>query len=64
MGEEIRAPKTPYQSADGELDSPRIAAEAKEKLTAVLEMLNRFHLKKDIEKKLRQLFHDLWTHEP
>jgi len=25
---------------------------------------NPFRLKKDIEKRLRRLFNDLWTHEP
>lgn len=50
------APKTPYQRL---LDSPHITAEAKEELTAVHKTLNPFQLKKEIEKNLRQLFHDL-----
>jgi hypothetical protein len=53
-------PKTPYQRL---LDSPHIPRAAKEKLTAVHETLNPFHLKKDIEKKLRQLFNELRSHE-
>ena len=58
------APKTPYQSADGGLDSPHIAERAKQNPTAAHDTLNPFHLKKDVEKRLRQLFRDLWKHEP
>jgi len=54
-------PRTPYQRL---LDSPHIAQQAKQNLTAVHETLNPFHLKKEIEKKLRQLFNDLQKHEP
>lgn len=54
------APKTPYQRL---LDSPHIADEAKESLHTVHARLNPFHLKKDIEKKLRRLFNQLWSHE-
>lgn len=49
-------PTTPYQRL---LDSPHIADEAKEKLRSVHATLNPFHLKKEIEKKLRRFFNDL-----
>lgn len=49
-------PTTPYQRL---LDSPHIADEAKEKLQAVHANLNPFHLKKEIEKKLRRFFNNL-----
>jgi len=54
-------PTTPYHRL---LGSPHVAKQAKEDLTAVHKTLNPFHLKKEIEKKLRQLFHDLQKHEP
>lgn len=54
------APNTPYQRL---LDPPHIADEAKESLRTVHAQLNPFHLKKDIEKKLRRLFNQLWSHE-
>lgn len=55
------APTTPYQRL---LDSPHIAEQAKQNLTAVHETLNPFVLKKDIEKRLRRLFNQLWSREP
>jgi hypothetical protein len=64
MGEEIRRAQDPISARRGGLDSPHITAEAKEKLTAVHQTLNPFRCKKEIEKKLRRLFNDLWTHEP
>lgn len=54
-------PTTPYRRL---LGSPHITADAKQTLKTVHKTLNPFHLKKDIEKKLRQLFHDLQKHEP
>lgn len=50
------APTTPYQRL---LDSPHVADEAKEELRVVHATLNPFHLKKEIEKKLRRFFNDL-----
>ncbi|MBI5637335.1 MAG: hypothetical protein HZA03_05130, partial [Nitrospinae bacterium] len=49
-------PATPYQRLP---DSSHAADEAKEKLRAVHATLNPFHLKKEIEKKLRGFFNDL-----
>jgi hypothetical protein len=54
-------PKTPYQRL---LDSTHVDEQAKEDLKVVHKTLNPFHLKKEIEKKLKQLFNDLWKHEP
>jgi hypothetical protein len=53
-------PKTPYQRL---LESSSIAEEAKDKLSAAHKTLNPFHMKKEIEKKLRRLFNELWKHE-
>lgn len=49
-------PTTPYQRL---LDSAHITDEAKNKLTAIYATLNPFHLKKEVEKKLRRFFNDL-----
>lgn len=53
-------PKTPYQRL---LDCQHIADEAKEKLRGSHATLNPFNLKKEIEKKLRRLFNELWSPE-
>lgn len=55
------APKTPYQRL---LDSPHFSRQAKRTLRADHQPLNPFHLKKDIETKLKRLFNQLRAHEP
>lgn len=54
-------PKTPYQRL---LDSLHVASQAKASLQTDHDTLNPFHLKKDIEKKLRRLFIELGSPEP
>jgi len=54
-------PKTPYQRL---LNSPHGASQAKARLQTDHDTLNPFHLKKDIEKKLRRLFIELRSPEP
>lgn len=53
-------PRTPYQRL---LDCPHITDADKERLRAIHSELNPFHLKKEIEKKLRRLFNELWEPE-
>ena len=47
------SPKTPYQRV---MESPYIAEEIKRSLTDQLQKLNPFHLRKEIEKKLKKIF--------
>jgi len=53
-------PKTPYQRL---LESSSITEEVKDRLLSIHSALNPFRLKKEIEKKLRRLFNQLWKHE-
>jgi hypothetical protein len=53
-------PKTSYQRL---LDSPSLTHQAKAQLRALHDTLNPFHLKKEIEKKLRRLFIELRSPE-
>lgn len=54
-------PKTPYQRL---LDSHHISKQAKRTLRTVHEPLNPFHLKKEMEIKLKRLFNELRRDEP
>jgi hypothetical protein len=47
------SPKTPYQRV---MESPYITKEVKRSLTDQLQKLNPFHLRKEIEKKLKKIF--------
>jgi hypothetical protein len=47
------SPKTPYQRV---MESPYITEEVKHSLTDQLQKLNPFHLRKEIEKKLKKIF--------
>jgi hypothetical protein len=47
------SPKTPYQRV---MESPYITQEVKHSLTDQLQKLNPFHLRKEIEKKLKKIF--------
>ena len=47
------SPKTPYQRV---MESPYITEEVKRSLTDQLQKLNPFHLRKEIEKKLKKIF--------